>query len=63
VVRGSSRVLEVGLRSRDVARLLGREGIAVNRLDLHLQDPRPSPGVKFVEADFLRYEDHAVSTP
>jgi SAM-dependent methyltransferase len=56
-VRGATRILEVGCGRGDVARLLGREGFAVTALDVKLLDPRPSPGVKFVEADFLRYED------
>ncbi|MDB4958825.1 MAG: hypothetical protein JWO36_6394 [Myxococcales bacterium] len=57
VVRGCARVLEVGCGRGDVARLLGREGISVTAIDLKLVDSRPSPGVKFVEADFLRFED------
>src|SRR5439155_9242950 len=56
-VRGCSRVLEVGCGRGDVARLLGRDGIGVTALDLRLTDPRPSVGVKFVEADFFQYKD------
>jgi SAM-dependent methyltransferase len=56
-VRGSARVLEVGCGRGDVARLLGREGLAVTALDLYLPDPRPSPGVKFVETDFFLFEE------
>ena len=55
-VRGCVRVLEVGCGRGDVARLLGREGLSVTALDLHLLDSRPSPGVKFVEGDFLGFE-------
>ena len=56
-VGGCARVLEVGCGRGDVARLLGREGISVTAIDMHLPDSRPSPGVKFQEADFLRFED------
>jgi SAM-dependent methyltransferase len=59
VVRGCGRVLEVGCGRGDVARLLGREGMSVTGLDLHLPDPRPSAGVKFVEGDFLRFDEGA----
>lgn len=56
-VRGCARVLEVGCGRGDVARLLGREGIAVTAIDLQLSDARPSPGVKLVEANFFAFED------
>lgn len=56
-VRGCSRVLEVGCGRGDVARLLGRDGVSVTAIDLRLDDPRASTGVKLVEADFYDYQD------
>lgn len=57
VVRGLDRVLEVGCGRGEVARLLGREGIGVTAIDRELPDPRPSPGVRFVERDFFELTD------
>ena len=56
-VRGCARVLEVGCGRGDVARLLGRDGIGVTALDLRLTDPRPSVGVRFVEADYFQFNE------
>lgn len=56
-VRGATRVLEVGCGRGDVARLLGRDGVAVTAIDIDLPDPRPSTGVKFVHGDFFEYQD------
>ena len=56
-VRGATRVLEVGCGRGDVARLLGRDGVAVTAIDLDLLDPRPSTGVRLVRGDFFEFED------
>jgi SAM-dependent methyltransferase len=57
IVRGCDRVLEVGCGHGNIARLLGREGIAVTAIDRELHDPRPSPGVRFVEKDFFFFTE------
>jgi SAM-dependent methyltransferase len=56
VLRGRQRVLEVGCGRGDVARRLGASGLHVTALDVRLPDPSPSPGVVFVERDFLHYD-------
>ncbi|HEX7841069.1 MAG TPA: class I SAM-dependent methyltransferase [Kofleriaceae bacterium] len=56
VLRGRSRVLEVGCGRGEVARRLGAAGFRVTALDLALPDPSPASNVTFVERDFLRYD-------
>ena len=56
VLRGRHRVLEVGCGRGDVARRLGTSGVHVTALDVQLPDPSPSPGVAFVERDFLHFD-------
>ena len=57
LVRDSGRVLEVGCARGDLARRLGADGMAITALDIELNEPRPGPGVRFVEADFRVYDD------
>jgi SAM-dependent methyltransferase len=56
VLRGRQRVLEVGCGRGDLARRLGAGGFDMTALDVRLSDPSPSPGVAFVERDFLHYD-------
>jgi SAM-dependent methyltransferase len=56
VLHGRQRVLEVGCGRGDVARRLGASGFHVTALDVQLPDPSPSPGVAFVERDFLYFD-------
>jgi SAM-dependent methyltransferase len=51
------RVLEVGCGTGALARLLGEGGLEVTALDLKLDNPAPAAGVRWVEADFLGFED------
>ncbi len=55
-LRGRRRVLEVGCGRGDVARALAAAGHEVTALDLELPDPRPAPGVTYVEGDFLAFD-------
>ena len=57
VLRGRQRVLEVGCGRGDVARRLGAGGLEMTAIDLKLSDPSPSPGVAFIERDFLHFDD------
>ena len=57
VLRGRQRVLEVGCGRGDVARRLGAAGLRMTAIDVKLSDPSPSPGVTFIERDFLHYDD------
>jgi SAM-dependent methyltransferase len=54
---GRSRVLEVGCGRGHVARELARRGFAMTALDINLHDVVNAPTVRFVERDFLAYED------
>lgn len=56
VLRGRSRILEVGCGRGDVARRLGSLGFAVTAIDLRLADASPAPGVTFIERDLLHFE-------
>ena len=56
VLRERHRVLEVGCGRGDLARRLGTSGFHVTALDVQLADPSPSPGVAFVERDFLHFD-------
>jgi SAM-dependent methyltransferase len=51
------RILEVGCGRGRVARELAIRGYDVTALDVELRDCVDAPGVKFVEADFLTYDD------
>ena len=53
------RVLEVGCGNGALARLLGEGGVEVTALDRELGDPAPAAatGVRWVEADFLGFEE------
>ncbi|HEU0034956.1 MAG TPA: methyltransferase domain-containing protein [Kofleriaceae bacterium] len=55
-LRDRPRILEVGCGRGDVARRLASVGFAVTALDLEIGDPTPSPGVTFVEGDFLQFD-------
>ena len=56
-VRDCARVLEVGCGRGDLARKLGADGMAITAIDIQLKDPRPGPGVRFVEADLRSYDE------
>jgi SAM-dependent methyltransferase len=56
VLRGRTRILEVGCGRGDVARRLGAAGFRVTAIDRKLADPSPASNVTFVEGDFLHYE-------
>lgn len=51
------RVLEVGCGRGAVARALAARGFEVTALDVHLRDLVDAPDVRFVECDFLRFDD------
>jgi ubiquinone/menaquinone biosynthesis C-methylase UbiE len=57
VVRGCTRVLEVGCGRGELARRLGADGISVTAIDAELGEVRPGPGVRFVQADVRAYDD------
>lgn len=57
VVRGCTRVLEVGCGRGDLARRLGADGMSVVALDRELGEVRQGPGVRFVQADVRAYDD------
>jgi SAM-dependent methyltransferase len=63
VLRGRRRVLEVGCGRGDVARALAVAGHEVTALDLELPDQQPTPGVTYVEADFLAFDLAAGAPP
>jgi SAM-dependent methyltransferase len=54
---GRSRVLEVGCGRGQVARALAAHGFAVTALDMQLIDVVEAPAVRFVERDFLAFDD------
>ncbi len=54
---GRRRVLEVGCGAGALARLLGADGLEVTALDVELAGAPPAAGVRWVEEDFLGYED------
>jgi SAM-dependent methyltransferase len=51
------RVLEVGCGPGDLARRLGASGLEVTALDQKLGDQGAAAGVRWVEADFLAFDD------
>ncbi len=51
-----ARILDVGCGPGDVARRLASLGVAVTALDLELREPIATPGVTYVEQDFLAFE-------
>ncbi|HEU4537400.1 MAG TPA: class I SAM-dependent methyltransferase [Polyangiaceae bacterium] len=57
LLAGRRRVLEVGCGRGELARRLGRAGWALTALDRRLRDAEPAPGVRWVEADFLSFDD------
>ncbi len=53
----ASRVLEVGCGNGLLARRLAEEGLDVTALDASLKRTERAPGLRYVETDFLGFED------
>lgn len=56
-LRGAKRILEVGCGDGSLARHLANGGLEVTALDLELTDRSAHRGVRFVEQDFLAFEE------
>jgi SAM-dependent methyltransferase len=56
-VAGAHRVLEVGAGRGDLARRLQAQGLHVTAVDLALPGRESTSGVRWVETDFLGFED------
>jgi SAM-dependent methyltransferase len=54
---GARRILEVGCGRGELARSLAMTGLDVTALDIGLRDVVDAPSVRFVERDFLTFED------
>ncbi len=54
---GSQRVLDVGCGNGPLARRLLQDGLEVTALDRSLQRTERSEGIRFLETDFLLFED------
>jgi SAM-dependent methyltransferase len=54
---GASRLLDVGCGNGLLARRLAQAGFAVTAVDVSLKRTERSPGIRFVETDFLTLED------
>lgn len=57
LLAGRGRVLEVGCGAGELARRLGAGGLQVTAIDVKLDSPAPAPGVQWVQADFLDFDD------
>jgi SAM-dependent methyltransferase len=57
LLEGRSRVLEVGCGTGDLARRLASDGHQVTAIDLELDHPAAAAGIRWVEGDFLAFDD------